>query len=195
MRAEHPARPRVRRAPRRARAARSPSAAAATDARKMSSVRIASLKPSPSAPSSASRRHAAAVELEPRERMRRDHVDALGDRQARRVGRHDERRDAARAGRLARAREHAVEVGDAAVRDPRLAAVEHPVAAVAHARASSSPRRRTRRRAPTARTPRSPRPARPPAASARFCASLPASVIAPLPSPCIANAKSARPSW
>ncbi len=28
-----------------------------------------------------------------------------------------------------------------------------------------------------------------------FCASLPASVIAPLPRPCIAKAKSARPSW
>ena len=42
-------------------------------------------------------RHAAAVELEPRQRMRRDHVDALGDRETRRVGRHDERRDAARA--------------------------------------------------------------------------------------------------
>ena len=33
------------------------------------------------------------------------------------------------------------------------------------------------------------------AASARCCASLPASVIAPLPRPCIAKAKSARPSW
>ena len=29
----------------------------------------------------------------------------------------------------------------------------------------------------------------------RCCSSLPASVIAPLPRPCIANAKSARPSW
>ena len=139
-------------------------------------------------------RHAAAGELEARERMRRDHVDALGDRQARRVGRHDERRDAARAGRVARAREHAVEIGDAAVRDPRLAAVEH-----------ASRRRRARARVVIAATSEpasgsdsanaaiaSPCATR--GSQRAFCASLPASVIAPLPSPCIANAKSARPS-
>ena len=72
-----------------------PSAAAATDARKMSSVRIASLKPSPARAEQRVAGSAAAVEREPRQRMRRDHVEALGDGESRRVGGHDERRDAA----------------------------------------------------------------------------------------------------
>src|SRR4029079_16472241 len=38
-------------------------------------------------------------------------------------------------------------------------------------------------------------PAAPRGTRRDFCASLPARLIAPEPSPCIANAKSARPSW
>ena len=60
-----------------------------------------------------------------RERMRRDHVDARVDVEARRRGFHDERADALRAGRVGLAREHGVEIGDAAVGDPGLGAVEH----------------------------------------------------------------------
>ena len=65
--------------------------------------------------------------------MRRDDVDAFRDREAGRVGVDDEGADAAPAGRLAGAREHDVEVGDAAVRDPRLLAVDHVGVAVARA--------------------------------------------------------------
>ena len=64
-----------------------------------------------------------------------------------------------------------------------------------HAPASASPRRRSRRRAPTAQTPRSPRLARRAAGSGLAASSDPASEIAPEPRPCIANAKSASPSW
>ena len=64
-------------------------------------------------------------EAQARQRVRRDHVDALGDLEARRAGIDDEGRDAARARRFAGAREHDVEVGDAAVGDPGLLAVEH----------------------------------------------------------------------
>ena len=59
-----------------------------------------------------------------RQRMRRDHLDALGDGQARRAGVDHEGREAARARRLAGAREDDVMIGDAAVRDPGLCAVE-----------------------------------------------------------------------
>ena len=58
----------------------------------MSSVRIAILKPSPGAPSSRSSGNAAAVEADARQRMRRDHVDALGDLEAGIVGENDESR-------------------------------------------------------------------------------------------------------
>ncbi|CPQ85168.1 Uncharacterised protein [Bordetella pertussis] len=56
--------------------------------------------------------------------------DALGDLQPRRAGIDHERADAARAGRLAGAREHAIEIGDAAVGDPGLLAIEHIAVAV-----------------------------------------------------------------
>ena len=69
--------------------------------------------------------------------MRRDHVDALGDREARGVGVDDEGGDAARARRLAGAREHDVKIGDAAVGDPGLLAVEHIGVAVASRAAQS----------------------------------------------------------
>ena len=117
-----------------------PSAAAATEVRKTSSVRIATLKPSPSAPMRLRRRNAAAGEAQAGERVRRDDVDALGDREAGRVGVDDEGADAARALRrrivlVAGAREDDVEVGDAAVRDPGLLAVEDVAVAVGARRA------------------------------------------------------------
>ena len=106
-------------------------------------------------------------------------------------------RDAARAGarRCAGAREDDVEVGDAAVGDPGLLAVEHVVVAVGARARRPSRRRRSRRRARTARRRRSPRRARRAAASAPSAPRVPASAIAPEPRPCIAKAKSARPSW
>ena len=55
-----------------------PSAAAPTVERNTSRVAMATLKPSPGAPTGA-KRHPAAVELQRRERMRGDHLDALGD--------------------------------------------------------------------------------------------------------------------
>ena len=60
-------------------------------------------------------RNAAGLESQPRQRMRRDDVDALGDFEARRSGIDHESRQAARAGRLAGAGEDDVEIGDAAV--------------------------------------------------------------------------------
>jgi hypothetical protein len=59
-----------------------PSAAAATEVRNTSSVRIAILKPSPRR-RCAGWRHAAVGEAQPRQRVRRDDVDALGDLEAR----------------------------------------------------------------------------------------------------------------
>ena len=63
-----------------------------------------------------------AVEGEPRQRMRRDDFQPLGDVEALRVGGHEEGRDALRAWRFAGAREDDIEVGDAAVGDPGLLA-------------------------------------------------------------------------
>ena len=67
-----------------------PSAAAATEVRNTSSVRIATLKPSPASPMRCAGRHAAIGEAQARQRMRRDHVDALGDLEAGRAGVDDE---------------------------------------------------------------------------------------------------------
>ena len=47
----------------------------------MSSVRIATLKPWPAGPSRRDAGMRQAVEGKPRQRVRRDHLDALGDRQ------------------------------------------------------------------------------------------------------------------
>jgi len=88
----------------------------------------------------AAARHAAILQAQARHRMRRHGVDALGDVEAGRGGIEDEGRDAV--GRLrpaaprtpracAAAREQDVEVGAAAVRDPGLFAVQHPVVASA----------------------------------------------------------------
>ncbi len=63
--------------------------------------------------------------------MRRDHLDALGDAQARRLRVHHEGRKALGARRLAGSREHHVMVGDPGVGDPGLASVEHEMIAVA----------------------------------------------------------------
>ncbi len=62
--------------------------------------------------------------------MRRDGVEPLRNREARDLVRHDERRKPFRAGRLAGAREHDIEIGDTAVGDPGLLAVEHIAGAV-----------------------------------------------------------------
>ena len=62
--------------------------------------------------------------------MRRDQRDALGDLETRRRGIDDERGQTLRGRRLAGAREHDVEVGDAAVRDPGLGAVQDEAGAI-----------------------------------------------------------------
>ena len=105
-------------------------------------------------------------------------------------------RDAARAlARLAGAREHDVEVGDAAVGDPGLLAVEHVGVAVL-ARGARHRRdvgagvrlgQRERRDRLAARDARQVARASAPR--------VPARLIAPEPRPCIAKAKSARPAW
>ena len=76
-------------------------------------------------------RHGDALEFQARQRMRRDHIDALGDGKARQFSGHQKRGEALGAGAFAGAREHHVEIGDAAVGDPGLLAVEHKAVAVA----------------------------------------------------------------
>ncbi len=172
--AEHPAaRRRDASASSSARCAK-PSAAPATDVRKTSSVRIAIRNPSPSSPMRCVGRYPATLEPERRQRVRGDHVDALGDR--RDPGASASTTNAVMPGgrgrpvgaqlRRARACEDAVEIRDAAVRDPGLGPVEPVVPAVASRAACASPRRPIRRRARTARTPRSPARRRRPAGSA-----------------------------
>ena len=171
-----------------------PSAAAPTVERKMSSVAIATLKPSPGSPSRLRHRHAARRRTSARQRMRRDHLDALGDREARRIGIDHEGRQPSRARRLAGAREHDVVVGDAAVRDPGLFAVEADMSRRRRWPSWPAPRRRSRPPAPTARRPRWPCRRAPAADISASAPSEPNSVIEPVPSPCMAKAKSARPS-
>jgi hypothetical protein len=97
-----------------------PSAAPATEARKMSSVCMASLKPPLSTPSCAL--------AGTRQSVERSVASGCGaitwmcsvTVQARRVRVHDEGGDAARAGRRVGLGEHAVKVGHAAVADPGL---------------------------------------------------------------------------
>ena len=69
--------------------------------------------------------------------------------------------------------EHGVEVADARVRDPDLAAVEHVVVAVAHRPRAHARRRRCRRRPPRGSTTPGTRPPRP--AATYFCLSVVAS--------------------
>ena len=77
------------------------------------------------------RRDRDALEFQPRQRMRRDHLDVFGDRKAGQILRQQKCREALGAGAFAGAREHDVEIGDAAVRNPGLLAVEHVAVAVA----------------------------------------------------------------
>ena len=101
-----------------------PSAAAATVERKISSVAMATLKPSPGTAEPVGERHAAAGETQRRQRMRRDDLDTAGDLQAWRVGVDDEGGQPLGARRFAAAREHHVVIGDAAVGNPGLQAVD-----------------------------------------------------------------------
>ncbi len=92
------------------------------------------------------------------------------------------------------AREDAVEVGDAAVRDPRLAAVDPPAAvargsALVRRAAASDPASGSDSANAAIASPRATRGSH----SARS-ASEPPNVIAPEPSPCMAKAKSASAS-
>ncbi len=108
-----------------------PSAAAPTVVRNTSSVAMAILKPSPGLPIIAA---AGTRQLSKRRRASgcgAITVEAFGDGETRIAGFDDEGRDAARAVRFAGAGEHHVEVGDAAVRNPGLLAVEHVILAVA----------------------------------------------------------------
>ena len=75
-------------------------------------------------------RHPAVREAQGRERMRRDQLDTLGDLEARRRGIDDERGQTLGRRRLPGAREHDIEVGDAAVRDPGLGAVQDEAGAI-----------------------------------------------------------------
>ena len=107
------------------------------------------------------------------ERVRRGEHLRAGEAQARSVGGDQEAGETAAARRAVGGGEDAVEVGDAGVRDERLAAVELPAVAVAAARSSRARRRRCRPRARSSRRRPSPRRARRAAASASRCASLP----------------------
>ena len=96
------------------------------------------------------------------------------------AGRHDEAADA-----LVGARPHDRDVGDRAVGDPHLGAVEHPVVAVALGRACACRRGSSRSPARSGRSSRSPRPAPSGAATRCFCSSLPKAWIANIASePC-----------
>jgi hypothetical protein len=98
----------------------------------MSSVRMASLNPSPSAAEPVRIGNAAPLEAQRGQRMRGDHLEPLGHHEPRRVGGHEERRHATRPGAVGVAAcDHAVEVGNTTVGDPRLGAIEHPIGAVA----------------------------------------------------------------
>ena len=161
----------------------------------MSSVRIAILKPSPASPSRCADRHAAAAEAQARQRMRRDHLDAFGDLEARAYRRRPTKAEMPRAPGASPVRANTrVEIGDAAVRDPGLLAIEHIVVAVRRGARRPSRRHPSRRPARTARRRRSIRRAPPRGRYGAFSAGEPARLIAPEPSPCMAKAKSARPS-
>ena len=73
---------------------------------------------------------AAFVEFKPRQRMRRDDLDTLGDREAGIIAFDDEGRQPFGAGPLAAARKHNIDIGNTAVRDPAFLAVEHITIAV-----------------------------------------------------------------
>ena len=91
---------------------------------------MAILKPSPGAPMRRDAGMRQESKREPRQRMRSDHFDALGDVEAGRSGLDHEGGDAAGAGRFAGTGEDHVEIGNAAVGDESLLAIEHVVAAL-----------------------------------------------------------------
>ena len=136
----------------------------------MSSVRIASLNPSPSPPISAS-----APSRHPLNSSRASGCGAIVSIRSATTSPGasagtTNARDVVRAAGIAGAREHAVEIGDAAVRDPHLCAVEDPMVRRRGARASSSRPRPTRPGSDSANAAIA-SPARDAAAaSARFCA-------------------------
>ena len=102
------------------RAAGEAEAAAPTVTRNRLSTSMPMRKPSPGAPTIAVGGDADRIVGSRAERMRRDDLDPLRDRD--RFGGHDERRQSARSVALAGAREGQVEVGDPAVGDVGLLA-------------------------------------------------------------------------
>ena len=172
-----------------------PSAAAPTVERKTSSVAIAILKPSPGSPSSAVGRDAALVEAQRAERMRRDRRRCVRDASSPGVvGVDDEGRQAPwlRAPRRC-ARTRRSDRRGRALEIQVLTPSSTPVVAVARRRRRDARRRPSRHPARTARRRRSRRRRRSPGSSAASARRVPNSVTGALPSPCIANAKSARP--
>ena len=103
--------------------------------------------------------HVVERELGGDRRAQRELAVDVGGGEALGVGRHDEAADA-----LVGLRPHDRDVGDAAVGDPHLRAVEDPVVAVALGASCACPPGRSRSRARSARSSRSPRP--PPSAAA-----------------------------
>ena len=159
------------------------------------------LEPPPSAPKPMRRRNSAAAEGEGGERMGCDHVDAAFDLESRDARIDHEGADAAGGCRAVgakfrrtRPREDAVEVRDPAVGYPGLLAVQHVASrrrgGRLHCMAATSDPASGSDSAKAAM-------ASPAATRGRYRAcncGEPAREIAPLPSPCMANAKSARPS-
>ncbi len=119
------------RAPRRARAARSPSAAAPTVTRNRFSVSIADAEAFARLADDRVGGNADIVIFQAGKRVRRDDLDPLGDGQPD-LGMDDEGRQAARALAFAGARKGHVEIGDPAVGNVGLLADQHPFIAVAH---------------------------------------------------------------
>ena len=128
-----------------------PSAAAPTVERNTSRVAMAILNPCPGSPSRFSSRHPAILECKTGQRMRCDDLEPLGNLQTRRVGRHHDGREAAGSRRSAGAGEDHIMVGDAAIGNPGLLAVENILVARSSALRVRWRRRRTRHSARSAR--------------------------------------------
>jgi hypothetical protein len=127
--------------------------------------------------------------------VRRDGVQPLDHLKPGRVGGHDEGRQALRARRLAGAGEDSVDIGDAAIGDPRLFPVEHEIRRRRAWRSWWNWPRRSPDCGSVSAKAEIALPARVSGSHSARCASVPKSVIAPVPSPCMAKAKSASPSW
>ena len=179
-----------------------PSAAAATLLRNTSSVRMASLKPSPgSAHPGAQPAGGNSCKAQPRQWMRGDHVDALGHRPGRACrpapGRPTGPCAAARRapaprrrcrGHPARTPRRSLQCRRWRSRSSRRSAPRCRPRQPGFAAGQARPRP-SRPRAPTAQRRRWPRHGPPAAASVARCSALPSSEIAPEPRPCIAKAK------